>query len=440
MQRRARWRTGRKDTAHVSRRTERSEAGAPCFYAQPQTLRMLADGALRKTILLGSFTGAWNFGDLLQLRGALRWHAANGGDAVCAVQGLATLQTPLQIDRLKDTFGKVDWLFYSRGQSTHARRAQALGLERMSAPIAGCTVLHVYGGGFFNRLWGQGALQRIETLLGFVTPWRYIISGQQIGAEFAATLAQHCRLRQPDVIGCRDHESAALLARYGVEAQHSGDDAFEELALAVTASTGGAAATGRDPAIYLNTSDYVLADGEGTATAVAAINACLEALAAYCGRDAIPLLIRAFAEEQPGIRDTLSSIGDTRFGEFFSVSRVVDLVDMVARDQLAHCATTLRSCVLAVSTSYHVTLFLKMLGVPVYLFAFNEYYRQKKTGLGDEVISLAEFLALDRQQTIAVQDRYVGAQRATRGRWLQTLRALCAVEGVARRRRHGSSA
>jgi len=400
-------------------------SAAPCFYATPQTLRLLADGAQRKVMLDGSFTGAWNFGDLLQLRGALRWHAATNGAAVCAVQGLATLQTPLQLVRLADTFGTSNWLFYSRGHPSHVRRARALGLQPLAAPIAGATALHVYGGGFFNRLWGQGALQRIETLLAYVNPWRYIISGQQIGAEFAASLAEHCRRRRPDVIGCRDLESVALLAQHGVDAQHSGDDALEELFRATSESTAHKVTAGCDPAIYVNTSDYVLADTDGPAAAVAAINACLEALAGRCGGDAIPVLIRAFAEEQPGIRDTLSSIAGTRFGELFSAFRVVDLVDMVARGQLAQCVPPLRGCALAVSTSYHVTLFMKVLGVPVYLFAFNDYYRQKKQGLGDDPLTLAQFLAQDRQRTLAAQDGYIDAQRETRRRWLQALATVC---------------
>jgi len=400
-----------------------SQSGEACFYVRPHTLSLLADARQSKVILVGSFAGAWNFGDVLQLRGTLRWHRQRGSGIAIAVHGLPMLQSPIQFERLSAAFATDHWLFYSRGHADHQRRAQALGLVRLDGPIVGPTLVHAYGGGYFNRLWGAPGLQRIETVLAYTRPDCYVISGQQIGAEFAAALAAHCRQRSPALIGCRDEASLACLRQHGMHAEFSGDDALEELDLAADGAGAGSPSIGGDPALYLNTSDYVTPETDGLPTALRAINAGLETLARHCGPTAIPILIRAYAEDGPYIRDTLATVRATRFAELFPVSRVVDLVDLTMREQLASSVPLLRRCRLAVSTSYHVTLFMKVLGVPVYLFAFNDYYRQKKAALGDAPLSLEDFLALEPELIVSRQNDYVAGQRAQRAAWLQRFHA-----------------
>lgn len=401
------------------------------FFARPETRQKLEDSARPKVILIGSFSGPKNFGDMLQLRSALRWHEMRErGLVICPLHSLARAWPPEHLQELARVFGTDDWLFCDK--SSDGTYAAALGLERLTAGIRGHSTLHVYGGGFFNSLWGQRTLARIEATLDETVPEHYIISGQQVGQEFAARLAAHCRSYQPDIIGCRDEESVTILRQYGLDVQFSGDDAFEEL---VEASSAGSlppladraheGESTRPYALYLNSSPYVLT-AQTRSTALEEIENCLSLLVQHFGSGTPPLLIEAYRDVNPLIQDTLATIKKTRFATALSASTRLDLVDCFERNCLDEAATMLRQCQLAVSTSYHVTLFLKILGVPVYFLSFNDYYRQKKQGLGDTQTSLEEFLRAPRLPA-ETKNASVSRHLTARVAWFDQLDAALAA-------------
>lgn len=399
----------------------------PCFFARPQTILRLEDPTQAKTILVGSFTGGWNFGDLLQLRGAARWHRQRAPvQTLCPVQGLGAVSTIEQMDRLRLAFGLDDWLFFSPGRAGDTVRAAGMGLQRAPAQWAGPVTLHTYGGGFFNELWGAAALRRIETLFTQRQIAHYAISGQQVGAEFCRRLAEHCRRYQPDIVGCRDQASVDMLRRQGVDAHLSADDAFEELDAAATCAVAGDPPQTQQFGLYLNSTAYVTAETEAHHAAMRHLDEALEALARHAP-SASPMLIRAYAEDRPHIRDTFTTIQQTRFAALFPQFTTLDLLDHFVRDDLSRAVTRFRQCDYIVSTSYHVTLFSKIVGVPVYLFAFNDYYRQKKQGLGDADLPLTAFLEADHASLVAQQNAYVVSQRQTRSAWLTLLEQTLAA-------------
>ncbi len=460
------------ETTHASHnQVHAGAAGGAAFYVLPETRRKLANETITKVVLAGSFTGGWNFGDLMQLQGALRWQRLHQlGHALCVIHGLGSAPDRAYFDRLERVFGACDWLFFSPGRAAHTERAAALGLERLCDGISGPVTLHVYGGGFFNRLWGEGALRRIETLFDDTTPLRYIISGQQIGAEFAAALAGHCRRYQPDLIGCRDDASVELMRRHGLHAEFSGDDAFEELASAASPSPsqGEGRDEGKLPAIspsprripgapdrpaaapspsqgegrdegvqspsfglYLNSSTYVTTAAQSTA--LRAIERDLRLLARHTGGQGAPLLITAYAEGSPDVFDTRATLARTGLATLFPMTERLDLVDAIEHRGLERAARELRQCRLVVSMSYHVTLFCKIVGVPVHLLVFNEYYRQKRQSLGDAPATLAEFLAADVRQVMASQAAFVAQLRERRARWLELAGAALSAAPAAGR-------
>lgn len=400
------------------------------FFARPETRQKLEDSARPKVILIGSFSGPKNFGDMLQLRAALRWHEMRErGQVICPLHNLARAWTPEHLQQLAQVFGAGDWLFCDR--SSDSTYAAALGLQRLTAGIRGLSTLHVYGGGFFNSLWGQRNLARIEATLDEMVPEHYIISGQQVGQEFAATLAAHCRSYQPDIIGCRDEESVAILRQHGLDVQFSGDDAFEELVEAAAsplpppADRAHGEESTRPYALYLNSSNYVVS-AQTTRTSLEAIENCIDLLMQHFGSGAPPLLIEAYRDDNPLIQDTLATIKKTRFAKMLSAATPLDLVDCFERNCLNEAAAILRQCQLAVSTSYHVTLFLKILGVPVYFFDFNDYYRQKKQGLGDTQTSLDEFVRAPRLLA-ETNDAFFSRHSTARVAWFDQLDAALAT-------------
>ncbi len=403
---------------------------AVTFFARPETRQKLEDSARPKVILIGSFSGPKNFGDMLQLRAALRWHETRErGLVICPLHNLARAWPPEHLQQLARVFGTNDWLFCDK--SSDSTYAVALGLQRLTVGIRGRCTLHVYGGGFFNSLWGQRTLARIEATLDEMVPEHYIISGQQVGQEFAATLATHCRSYQPDIIGCRDEESVAILRQHGLDVQFSGDDAFEELVEAASgplpppADRAQGEENTRPYALYLNSSNYVVS-APTTRTALEAIENCIGLLMQHAGSGAPPLLIEAYCDDNSLIQDTLATIKKTRFATALSASTRLDLVDCFERNCLNEAAAMLRRCQLAVSTSYHVTLFLKILGVPVYFLSFNDYYRQKKQGLGDTQASLEEFLRAPRLPA-ETTDASLSRHLAARVSWFDQLDAVLAA-------------
>ena len=139
------------------------------------------------------------------------------------------------------------------------------------------------------------------------------------------------------------------------------------------------------------------------------------------------MLITAYHDDRPDVRDTAATLRDTQFATYFPRSSNVDLVDLLAEDRLAEAAGPLSRCRLVVSTSYHVALLTKVLGRPVFVFAFNEYYRQKKKSLGEPPGSLADVLAADPQKLEQEAGLFVQQQNQARADWLTSLQARLAA-------------
>jgi hypothetical protein len=430
-------------------------APLPTLFARPGTRRRLEDTAIDKVVLIGSFVGAWNFGDLMQLRGVLRWHRERNGTIMLSPVHILPLAPDRErIRLLGQAFGTEDWIFSDQSGKGHLLAAD-LGLEQIEAGIQGNVTLHVYGGGFFNAFWGDLMLGLVEGLLAQMVAQRYVISGQQISPHFASQLGQHCRAYQPDLVGCRDSASRDVLSSQGVAALLSGDDAWEEL-LAVSGphplaplpwqshgrgeggdrGQGGGVRAGAF-GLYLNTSHYVMSTGGDSPgehkKLIEDINAHLHALAQRFGRQAQPVLVSGYMSKEAVIRDTLTTLKETELAALVPRAATVDLIDLFKSNRLAEAAPILRRCHIFVSTSYHVAWLMKILGVPTYLFALNDYYRQKKQVLSEKSQSLADFLAADHEQTAREQEQLLAEQAAVRGAWLGALHdSLAAPPDLAR--------
>jgi hypothetical protein len=406
------------------------------FFVSRQTRRKLENEKLAKVVLVGGFCGAWNFGDLLQLRAMIDWHRARDGKQVlCPLHVFKYGAGPEYKDKLLQAFGTEDWLYHNPDGAWAHQAIAAFGLVPLREGIRGPVTLHVYGGGFFNRFWGQDNLERIEAVLEETVPRHYIMSGQQVGPEFAGALAQHCQCYRPEIIGCRDQGSVDILRDQGLDALLSGDDALDMLEAAIgdTPPADPSNQNEQDApatfALCLNSSDYVFAGDEtweaapGPAVLYKQLDASIRLLGQTLGAQAVPAVIAAYPDERPEIRDTPATVKDACFAQIFPQHTTVDLVDAFVRRRLDDAAAALRRCRLALSTSYHVTLFLELLGIPVYLFAFNDYFRQKRQGLGQTAPTLEEFLAAT-QQYAEQQRQTLEQRRAVRVGWLAAMSAV----------------
>ncbi|NTX03776.1 hypothetical protein [Myxococcus sp. CA040A] len=400
------------------------------FFATPTTLKKLNSPELPKVLLAGGFNGYWNFGDILMLQGVVRWHRARQESAVVAsLHELGRVTDPQSLKQLPSVLGTEDFVFFSGAPWEEAdRSARSLGLEPVSPLLLrGPCRLHVYGGGYFNGRWGDSMLELIETVLRAWLPGHYVLSGLQVGPEFAGRLAAHARQWQPALIGCRDPESTEALVACGLEARLSGDDALEELDRAGAQASRGEPRTpgaGRF-ALHMNLSTYVYTNvGEDPAlmpTPTTLMNGQLQALRARFGEDASPVVLNAYIDERPVVEDSVAAMRKTSFPEYFPRADVIDLVGLLFQGRLHQAVEQIQQGEVLFASSYHVTLLGKVAGVPTHLFAFNDYYRQKKAGLAETEGSLAEFLASDWSQSLARGTEYIESQRALRREWLERL-------------------
>ncbi len=100
----------------------------------------------------------------------------------------------------------------------------------------------------------------------------------------------------------------------------------------------------------------------------------------------------------------------------------IDLVGLFLQGRLEGGAASIRSTELVISHSYHVALFAQLLGVPSYLVARNNYYRQKRLGLQTRPTELKEFLEIDRRTRLGEQDSVLKGLAQARRTWLDSLK------------------
>lgn len=202
------------------------------FFSNEEARTVLGDRSVRKVLLVGGFRGYWNFGDLMQLAGTVRWYACHLPEAsLLPVVRLRPAHDPHTLQAFATFLGVNDWLMYSPAE-TLAVQSQARGLQlrRLDpAEALGNISLHVYGGGRLIRYWGDSTIRLLETILEGFGIESYLMSGQQIGLEYADQAARHALQWRPNVVGCRDALSVQALKERGVDACISGDNSFEEL-------------------------------------------------------------------------------------------------------------------------------------------------------------------------------------------------------------------
>jgi len=346
-------------------------------------------------LLVGSYLGYANFGDVLQLKGAIRWHRQQTGLEPVLVCEAPAIRDASFIDRLRAWFGLTHVLVHSRERVDFG----PVGLsEVIEAPPI--THLHVYGGGFLNGKWGPYLLGLIESLHERFGVAHYVLSGQQVGPEIRSQLAEHFARFRPVLAGGRDPESAALLSECGVPSGYSFDDAIEplqELAESIR-PTGEDSGEAVDVLIHMNLAAYAWeTQGPVTFEYMAAELARLREYVVRVrgGREPAVALLHAYNDRRVDeVIDTLAAVQQLEDTFPFCHYRVIDLSRLALEMGTGRegAARIPGKPLVALSSSYHVALFCGLLGVPCFLQSHNAYYRQKKLGLGLRADSLADFL------------------------------------------------
>jgi hypothetical protein len=130
-------------------------------------------------------------------------------------------------------------------------------------------------------------------------------------------------------------------------------------------------------------------------------------------------VIGALAESDLSLADSLLGLKKTNFTRWFPRLEFINLAASAMAGRLERDVPLIGASAFIASTSYHVALLGKFLGVPTHLFTFNGYYRQKKESLGEQVPSLGEFIANGPRAAFSQQAGFLQSLQARRAAWHQ---------------------
>jgi hypothetical protein len=351
-------------------------AGDGTLLARPETAALLAAGA-PLAILVGSYDGSGNYGDIAQLDGALGLLGRLDSDL---------LVLPVVERRFAGTHETMaaelihhpqNVLYFYGGAGPRDEGLVPVEPPR-GVPLA---ISYLYGGGFLNPSWGGrklAMLSAVEDLLGGVGTVVRLASGQQVDAGWIAGLdpAEAELLRRFELWGARDGASAETLAALEARgpAFNGGDDS-----IGILMSLGATAAP--EPSDSPLVVNVHFAEHEWVTDRPDSVREfdvrLLAELSRLAGR---PLRVRPLLayldpriDERPGLERFAAACAE----------RGIELTEpcVLRPAGVAELAGELAGAALTLSSSYHVALTSLLLAVPTAILRDNDYYAQKAQGL-----------------------------------------------------------
>lgn len=340
--------------------------------------RLAAAGSA--VLLVGSYDGSGNYGDVLQLAGAIQTvRRAPGEPLPIAILEHETIAHHAKLlRRYPEIFAGAAFVHFDDG------RGEAVdGLcELADGAAPDLTVLHLYGGGYLNRWWAGRKIEHCEAAhrLAAGRALQLTASGLQVAEDAIGPAGPaHELLASASWIGLRDASSLEFVNRHlaafgSPKAYLAGDDAIPFIASADAVDPRG------NVNFHLNLSGWI---SEDAARLEARIVRFLCNLADATDR---PLKLQpVVAYEDPRISERaelerfLDRHGDELEAHGVSAVAALDILDDAVRGGLGG----FRSAQMTVSCSYHVTLTSLLAGIPAVLLSDNSYYDQKAAGLRD---------------------------------------------------------
>jgi polysaccharide pyruvyl transferase WcaK-like protein len=345
----------------------------PPLFATAATVRAL-ERAQAAVILVGSYDGSGNYGDIAQYEAAHQLVQRLGpGMTVLPVLERKFLPSHLQL--VEDAGGVAPTALFLAGTEELADDLLPAAAPRELA-FGAC---YLYGGGYLNSFWGARKLAMLDAAkallaAGGVARPLQISSGLQVEPQW---IEQHgCDLGSFELLGGRDLRSRAALSALNTEsvADEVGDDAIGAMLRLPSPDRPGPGDgklrlnvhfaehgwMGQDPDRVLDFYLRLVAELGRLAGRPLAV----QPLIAYCdGR----------IDERPASERLRSACAE------LGAAVAEPLVLRPAR--LADAARRLGQANITLSCSYHAALTSLMLEVPALLVGDNAYYEQKATGL-----------------------------------------------------------
>ncbi|MFC0213245.1 hypothetical protein ACFFK0_12425 [Paenibacillus chartarius] len=384
------------------------------LFSDEESNRILNNGN-SKVLLLGGYLGYSNFGDILQLKGAIKFHKEKTGLEPIIICELECIYDESYVEKIKRWFGVNGIVFISKNNYEEAS------LPGLTEVIESDNInnLHLYGGGILNQNWGQLYLDIVSGLFGYFDIKSYVISGQQLDNKFIDKLVDHFHIYQPTIVGTRDQNSLELLKSKinSVDLQYSFDDTTEVFLDIASYHNNSSDEKPNTIFLHMNTSSYTVGSEFKAAkqTLLDNIGRVIEKYPTHTIK-----VLHAYEDQRFSVKDTLESIAEMEDDFPFHEYVVVDIAKLALEynensNPSKQAFNTIRG-VLGLSSSYHTTLFLNFLRIPCYLVSLNPYYVQKKAGLGNP-LSLDEFII---QPTITDYSKAIEERKA----WINKISVL----------------
>ena len=348
---------------------------APVLSARPPVAQALA-GSRRVALLVGSYDGSGNYGDLAQLDGAFGLLRDRAPDLLLlpVVEQQFAATHELIGKELRHPPEQV--LYFDGGGDPGGE-----GLVPLEAPPRPeLAVIYLYGGGFLNPDWGNRKLAMLEACEEIAAHAGRIVrlaSGQQVDAGWLhGTGGAGRRLRQFQLLGGRDGDSAETLAGLGAggAALRSGDDAVGVLAALEAAPPPDPEASPLEVNVHFAEHEWVTGRPDA---ALGFDVGFLAELSRIAGR---PLRVRPLlAYLDPRIDERR---GLERFAAACAARGIESAEPRVLRaSDLDAVARDVGGAALTLSSSYHVALTSLLMAIPTAIMRDNDYYAQKSRGL-----------------------------------------------------------
>ena len=391
--------------------------------------------------LIGGYDGSGNYGDILQLLGALDI-LEQFGERMLVVP-LISYEYKQSCNDLyqqhRDLFGDACFLYYDwKDRSGDVLPGE--NMKRISHPPSVYSQIFIYGGGFFTSRWMEVKLDIIENLErwipfdGKVEGERFpppIISGQQISPGVLARPESDRLvdlLKRAALVGVRDYISYNCISDLGNADINerlflSHDDSLEY----ITASMGSKGYSPQpEPAraeveshpftmnVHFSLEDYVTERPDHFLSTVGSI---IKSIIDYCDSEMTINFLIAYEDRR---------ISESRFVEQLLQRYLPEaqaMANTVHLNSELQNITCFAQADLTICSSYHVALSSLLSGVPTFFVYDNDYYYQKTAGLKEQFHIPKEFFFDNRDED--------------HSRFYQTLEAL--VEGGDFKRRFKGS-
>jgi len=334
-------------------------------------------------ILSGGYSGHANFGDVAQLKSVLSWYKERGYNPIVIIR-LDAVYDEEFIEKLYEWFDVKAFIFYA----TVLFDASKYKLKRVEN--FSCQYFHLYGGGMINKFWAKDIINLCETIIEFFNIKNYVVSGQQIDHFGAMLLQTHYQKYEPSVVGVRDMLSLQYLQEVGIEAYYSFDDAYEELE-ELSSFFQPLKSDVQEIYLHFNLSPYVSDD---LVAMVHTFKESLKLLKKHYPKAKYKLLLTYLDSRILSIVDTLGVVGSLDYHFDMCDVSIVNLAALSLKNKCDKRFEIDKNAVI-LATSYHTAMFMQLLGLKVFMFAGNEYYEQKREGLGLDKYTIEEFLAND---------------------------------------------